>query len=330
MGIPERFYSYEIREQTQSYLNYPHAFISIPSRLETYGLDESKSDEILGHQYVLGIIPFTSLYLEHGIDSFFTESLVQHLHAQGIAPVIVSQRFSDSYRANALVLSAKLSASVYDLIFTRFVSFSGNLIVSGNDVEISFGDFYSQAQYPLIGHLLQTEVLEQLSKSKITDLMSYNQPHRLQGNKGFIPVVLEFPSVELADLSVLKKFAKTYGDSSAVFSTSMLARVVQRGAEAGVESIANLEPVAIAASFSNSDSFKEFTKIKIELTKLELKENLNVVVKYRISDQVAVCAISETIESSRDGSLNIALELAIKKTTRALLQNDREHCESAN
>ena len=324
VGIPERFYSYQIKQEKLNSISYPHVFIMLPNRLEAYGLDESKSDQILGHQFILGFMPFTSLYLEHGVDSFFLEAIVQYCHTQGIMPVIVSKRLVEAYKLNAINFKGNLDVTVYDLIFSRLLSFSGQLLVNGQNLEIDNQDLYMQIQYPLIGHLLQLSLSNALSESKAALPFSYKT---FSGNRGFVPLVIKFPIVDAITKSSLENFAKAYGDRNGVFTASMLSRVIQRGAEIGVEATNNIEAIALAADYSNAKSFSHLSYLQIRLLKLELSDNLKLTFSFEVDGKQKDCAVSQSINSSRDGALNIALEMATKKAVNAFLTKEIGICE---
>ena len=333
VGLPERFYSYELEQSQNKFLTYPKMFISIPSRSDTYGINVNESSYNLGHQFVLGLFPLTSLYLEHGVGSFYLESLIQYFHSQGISPLIISNKLAQSLDCPNLQIQGQLDLTVYDLIFSRLIDFSGDAAVKDyrggvTPVEINSLEFYSQAQYPLLAHLLQQSTSEALIASDLSKLIANCRNYNSIANKNVL--LLAFPDSRGLSSEILSRFAKAYGDHSGVFSASMLSRVAQRGAELALEPIG--EPIAMASNFGDFKGLEDFTKIEMLLVDIKLDDNLTLIVDYRVSSNKRIksyrCKASEDIDYSRDGALIIALEKSAQSSLSALFLKKPKVCEA--
>ena len=97
------------------------AYILLPENFQRQSLHDSSR---LGHQYIFGLIPVTSLYLTTSVDSLIVELLVKVLVAKGYEPVLVPAKARKLLASSsaALILEPRLEAgsvNAFDLLFLR-------------------------------------------------------------------------------------------------------------------------------------------------------------------------------------------------------------------
>ena len=78
MGLPEYVAHIPVKHSRIAGVGAPTALII----QDTFG-SRLSNPETLGHQYIFGFIPATSLYAQHGLDAALTELLLDVLTQQG-------------------------------------------------------------------------------------------------------------------------------------------------------------------------------------------------------------------------------------------------------
>ncbi len=137
MGLPEHFSSVKFEStHANPRMVLPTALVLVD---ETRGLGSTANGfdtPTLGHQYLLGIIPFTSVYFEHSEYSFVTEILQDTLHDFGFRVALTTLSQGDSVAAQlrpALIIQPnvqKLRLNAYDLFFLRSLNTDGDVSMS--------------------------------------------------------------------------------------------------------------------------------------------------------------------------------------------------------
>ena len=96
-------------------------------------LPPADGERTLGTQFLLGVIPFTRLYLEHGAESQLLETVIEAAQANSCMPLIVQESSLHAARAlfdSTIVVRPRvqnLSINAYDLIFSRLMSVSAEI-----------------------------------------------------------------------------------------------------------------------------------------------------------------------------------------------------------
>jgi hypothetical protein len=147
--------------------------------------ESARTQDSFGHQFLLGVIPFTSLYLEHGVDSLLHETAVDALETSGYLPYLVKEE--DLYSAVQLLSPqlilrptvSSLSLNAYDALFFRILSVSGGLslycyqlenngLLSNNLCvrdEISKREIKAYAHGPALASVLEQGMTEAFQKA---------------------------------------------------------------------------------------------------------------------------------------------------------------------
>ncbi|MCB0324843.1 MAG: hypothetical protein KDD69_14770 [Bdellovibrionales bacterium] len=152
MGLPEHFAGSGDGEAVPAALRFPRmaklrsgapqrfALVVLPpGQDELFGALKDDGPDTLGYQFLLGLIPFTRVYLQHGAQSFAHEVLVELLREQGYTPAVVAHAdriAAASALRPALVLSLEIegtSLHAFDAFFFRVLSLESDLTLERFD-----------------------------------------------------------------------------------------------------------------------------------------------------------------------------------------------------
>lgn len=219
--------------------------------------------ETLGYQFVLGFLPLTRLYLEHGINASVEEATLAVLQEQGYAPFIVGKKSfarAVSVIRPRLILSTNVSdvsLHAYDLIFLRVLSLDGTLTVSRISSNGILANSYSlpikEKRYRKHAHApAMASILEANLRNGMRELLADKRVGRQSRRPAVVPtktttplVLLESPSSRFPmPLEIGKQIAESYGFREVpAFSQAAVLRMVQRGLATGLdESFIALSP----------------------------------------------------------------------------------------
>lgn len=135
---------------------------------------EQEEEKSLGHQYLFGIIPFTSIYLKESADILVTKVLEDLLTSFGYNTIISNSSDLETVIKNQEVkffIQGKiknLSVSGFDVLFFRYLSVAGNVdfkafknIKSYQDNQPSYQQQYplNKSIYKLTAHLSELNLL---------------------------------------------------------------------------------------------------------------------------------------------------------------------------
>ena len=221
---------------------------------------------MLGCQYLFGLIPFTRVYLQHGIGHLLTESGID----QGIAAgrtVVVTDRNSAPAAAALLAPESSIqpevesiSLNAYDLLFFRYLKASGIVrfyFGSGGNLDHETVQLVDQSEFRSFGHApALARVLERgaadVTAAGLKQVFELsNRSFRPEPNRsaasGSRRIVLILPPriPEGIAASLGGFFGASYGYSGAVqFKAGQVERVIQLGLSAAA-SASGLYPAAI-------------------------------------------------------------------------------------
>jgi len=320
VGIPEKFYTSQNIQNTNLL---PKVFIVKSDKDDVYKIFDNKTKPALGNQFVLGVFPLTRIYLEHGAESFFIESIAQNLLSKGVVPILLSKRDSQSLNCPWIEIGSKpeIDFYVYDLLVTRLVKLNASASIKmkngfHHNLEVNSHDYYSQAQYPQLANFMQFETDQVLSESRINNYILNNFCNSIKQED---TLVVNFPRVSSRiEKEIPEDFLNAFKHQR--FNNSMLARLMQRGAETALDKDYRVMSV-LAGELSARN------KINIELLKLEVENNnflkLSLAfdfnykgLKFRDS-----CEVKQELDRSRDGAEIIAVEKAVYYAVKKLLSN---------
>jgi hypothetical protein len=216
----------------------------------------------VGHQYLLGFIPFTSVFLQHGAGIFFDEVATDVLRENGYQVLAVNEgaRHLLPLLRPELVLQTGVKdfrLNGFDAIFFRIVTLRGELTAdffSGDGAHLLLSEKrpleetdYRKFAYPPIlssaaertlrrefRSLLRTVPKVRQSIAAVTDAA---QADGSAEQSPRAPLLIFFPRFLNPPPVGLGRFvADSYGyESFAPFSNHALLRLIQRGIEGGVE-----------------------------------------------------------------------------------------------
>lgn len=213
------------------------------------------SPEILGYQFILGFIPMTRLYFEHGLNASVEEATLAVMQEQGYATFVVeSGSFSRAVSAvrPRIILStgvSDLSLHAYDAFFFRVLSLNGTLTVerlasSGAAVGKYFVPL-KEKRFRLQAHALAlASVFESSLFAGMRELLSTHRVSRKSRKPvGSLPVsgkplvFVESPSSQFEMPGQLgQQIADSYGFQGVpAYSQAEVLRMVQRGLVSGLD-----------------------------------------------------------------------------------------------
>lgn len=215
-----------------------------------------ESDEVgatLGHQYVLGIIPVTSLFYPYGEQALATEVTLRGLSQQGYVPIVAKD-------ASVVSISSVLhpagisrttledsSLNVYDAFFFRWLSAATALKVEALTVDrqrtsvsrtipraVHEHEFRKFGPAPLLSILFERGIQQAVAES-IPAIRRRKYP---RVSTGQMPTFVMMPELRLPQPAVRKLLdlvANAYGYSVS-FTAGQLSRILQRGFVQGIRS----------------------------------------------------------------------------------------------
>lgn len=231
----------------------------------------------LGHQFILGIIPMTSLFLQHGAECLAEDAALQYFAEQGLTTAVVSADGLPAWSARVhpesmLQIALKdFSANAYDLIVVRRLVVSGTLNGVQYDraggraaeirVPVSASEFAIQGQASQVAQNMRKAVHDamavlaaRLPPRSIRAVHTRTRAEDQARDRAAMVLVIAPPVLQpTGSLGAL--LAQSYGvPGMAAYSPGAVGRVFQRGLQSGL-------PAASAGSifgeaFSPADGWR--------------------------------------------------------------------------
>jgi len=349
MGMPELYAAEsqsemqtmsQARLSSQSYR--PAALVILPDSEDPYNLDSNLDEASLGYQYLLGFIPFTRLYFEHGLSNFLTEVSLQSFIAQGFQTFTTNRKNLDHVLAqicpftSARINVDTFNVNAYDLFLTRKLAVSsdatlqawvrsgaGGVIEKRYPIEIESSSFKKYALAPSLAYAAESAVVdkidEMLSSEKIArELKGAAVCRRDNSRKAVRLNFISLPTLELGVEGLADKFYASYGFKSLSISPSSLQRSAQRGIESYFLS-RGLPFLSSQALYPNI-SLEKYNQLDAHLENVEIVDkniSLNISIVFSDKERQGVllkksCEVNRELDYSRDGYLFLALENAFK------------------
>ncbi len=319
MGLPEYFSPFYQPKQghlaniiSQTAHNNPVALIVFNGDKSYTSINSATTVKHLGSQYLLGIFPFTSLYLQHTLDSLLIEKTINNLKVLGYQSHVTHKKnvkYIASLLQPNLVISPtfKTSINAYDLIFFRLLSLKGWLKVNfldanGNTMHsetlpIHKHNYKRTGFAPLLAQLLESsldkaleEILKQTKspyfpktrlKKSIISARKINQSKSVRQNNSpnllaILPTIISNKEAKL----LTEKVHLSYGfNNTPMLSMGATSRLFQRGLEEAakkhkITAVSSHPPLGtkINAAIPNIDNFWYLTS---ETTKVSILNRKN-------------------------------------------------------
>lgn len=295
-----------------------------------------------GHQYFLGFIPLTSVYLQHDLQSLALESAAEKFHEAGyrvaFAPEhdesLLPKLFPESYVLDVSLENIRLNA--FDLLVVRLADLSGELRL---DVRSPFAtdapvrslreplersEYRRFAHAPALANMLEQEINDALARAggKLPSMRAL----RFAGGAPQ-SAVSEDPTVILAARfsappapGTGEALAQSYGyQSRPAFSNTALLRIVQRGIEAGVEADGRPAVSLFHRSDARSLDVPPSTVVVSRVLRLApTADGLELVLSLELADgsRRLDCEMRPEAVSEMDGGLVVALERGAERVAR--------------
>lgn len=316
----------------------------------------------LGHQYVLGIIPLTYLYFQHGADTFVLELLLETARDMGLSVTVGARSEADRIRKHhpgaPVIELLPISASVtaYDVVFFRIVSMGieGGIVLPGGGGAIPLAaqttEYLASAHAPRLAlmfeRLARSLLIEQLRRLPLSSRRSH----------GADPPPSDIPRLlRIADPSFKKgafdeqggMIAAGYGFASVTpFGAGAVRRLVQRGFHAGATA-GSLLPVSVRQgeeSLRASECPEGSVLLGSEIERLTLDdERLGLEILLRaercrtglyVPLTRARCEVSLPLNTRVDGAAAVTVETAARLLAERFLRgresgtDEATRCES--
>jgi len=311
---------------------------------------ESGKSQTLGNQYLLGFIPLTSTYFEHGKQQLVEEALIDLMAKEGFRVAEVSKEDLEELAASTPLHSIfeanthELSTNAWDLLFIRKLTVSAEinltfynptftstlLPVLSERVEISESSFLPQAQGPRISSFVEAALKKNLEQ-QVQQIMKRPRLRNSSSNAGQKFLAVDMPQAEF-DISEVngKVIAESYGFTSwPGYSKGQLLRMIQRGLGQGVPE--NLQHATFAGNRgpypTGSMKLLETNVQRLELD--QKREQLSLVLNWTLTDQRGTgslqgsCVTSTSLNPELDGSWVFALEQAASRISETLFNREQ-------
>lgn len=206
-------------------------------------------EETLGHQYLLGIFPFTYLFQQHGGETFAQELILTTARDLGVDAIVASTQDRDELirrlapGASVVLSKPRLAVTAYDLIFVRMALTSAEIPLG---IRSRFGEreivvrkeqtrYLSQAQAPRLAAdlsaLVRPGLAAALSSIRLDGRRSEPSPD--EKDERFLVLIADPRFAIPPPVGIGKSIATSYGfDYVPPFTYGSLRRLVQRGLHA--------------------------------------------------------------------------------------------------
>ena len=219
--------------------------------------------ETIGHQYLLGMIPFTRLFLQHTKESLVIETALKLVGELGADPLVVARdhatKVAHHVQPRAIVAPSlsDLSIVAYDAFFFRLIRVSGTVNLRFLKIEsdrgslilerevampIAMSQFRRRGHAAVLAYLTESELYAALQGPLERYLRSKKRSRRQAQDLG--KSISLSPMIELRPVRVhtsipqtsLQEIANSYGFGNAVtLSPLQVSRLLQRGFAAEAE-----------------------------------------------------------------------------------------------
>ncbi|MFN8388701.1 MAG: hypothetical protein U0136_00250 [Bdellovibrionota bacterium] len=285
----------------------------------------------LGHQYLLGIFPLTSVYFQHGVERQATELVVDALLEKGYRVVTAPPSAAPSAAAQvrpSVVIRPQivgLRINGFDAVFFRMLDLSGELRVTFlsldaerevREVRRSLAEthYKKYAHAPLLANTFQRKVRSALevalaSEPTLRHSRLLSTAGAEAGAESFVVVELPY-YVNPPALGIGKFIAASYGyDSVSALNNRALSRLIQRGVE--VELSRGGTPFAsIQSSAFPVPDHARALGIAIEALELEEETKLHLRTRFTSASGAQICEAHEPMAEHVDGAWVVTLENA--------------------
>ena len=301
----------------------------------------------LGHQFLLGFIPFTSVYLQHDPNSLLIETVVEQLLRDGFRVALYpegSGRVAGRRLPDAILTRLRFSelrVNAFDLLILRSADIDGSVQIDFSSpfnpdepvkrlvAPVEVNEFRRLAHAPALAALLERSTFTAMEGlggklPSARQLRWSDAPNGgLGGEVGDAPLLILSPRFVLPPAAAAgTSLAQSYGyQSRPAFSNTALLRIVQRGLEQGA-----IESEKAFISFphqldlgsgapSGTDLALQTAVTKLEATDDVVKLGLKLTLVPGHSEE---CLWEIEAVSEMDGGLVVAVERAAAAAVKKL------------
>jgi hypothetical protein len=343
-GLPEPVSGYVLSDSRLTKVFIPDTV----ALLKNEGSNQASKNRELGSQYLLGFIPLTSTYFEHGKQQLVDEVVIDLLAKDGFRVAEVQKKDLAKLKSSmplqgiVEVKIDSLRANAWDLLLTRKLSVSAELVVNfynqnsadtlrpsfSQKVEISEYSILPQAQGPRI-----STFIEKTLKNKLEPLLQQvrKRPklrHQSVEESGkFLAVDMPRAEFDISEING-KIIADSYGFKTwPGYSQGQLLRMIQRGVHQGIPS--DTKSASFAGSrgpYPNVDMKILKTNVnRLELnqreSKLSLELNWNLISSDRPTPLSGRCTSNSYLDENLDGGWVFALEKAAANISNTMFSH---------
>lgn len=352
MGLPEVVGSSSIPGKSSAL--YPVPQSSYSARLGrsnafvllgTHSYDDKFAGLSLGHQFLLGFIPFTRVFLEHGPERFLTEVFIQVLLDEGhrVLEVPASQMRGVPPQvplSAALTLSVEeLRVNAYDAVFFRIADVAGRVLIRylspsnftplrQEEFALDATEYRRQAQAPVLSSMLQRNfrtaaqsLLQRGPSHRISRVLTEPAVDSVAASEMlwlFTPVFEKPPAPAIGEY-----LSASYGFASVpALPPPAILRLVQRGMGGELFRV----NTAFVSVLDAGDDLSPDRALRVFVKRLEVEDSKRIVLETRFREEAdgvvqreGNCAITLSELGGVDGAAVITLEQAAALSLRAFL-----------
>lgn len=348
VGLPE-YYSNQLQYEDASYSKLKSLKkITKPTLVlqsDYKPLCSNQTDVSLGHQYLFIFLPFSTLYLQNGIDEFVREETAEHLAVKGYEVFFTNSTEVRPFDYQLQIKTDDFSLTAYDALFFRIQNISGNLqwLLSQNGVdlltktsEISKRNYKSSASPAELFLLLETQVRNLLINNfPIADKFAYKSSIKIDDS-----ILILKPHLPELKQSDLQMFSESYGFKNVIkIGPENLARTAQKGIEDSLfcKSRPGFSYFGSVQQLNDSQiDVNTFSKIlDVKINQLELqssgeKEGISLDITFSLLDLArdntsplkrVRCEVFKKLITKKDGSWLLTLRTATAEAAEYFLTN---------
>jgi len=316
MGIPEVFSSVDARS-TRGFP--PRAVVVTPRGQE--------ADSSVGYQFVLGLFPFTRVFLEHGPQTLLHELLIDQLQVSGFE--VYSNRSAptqaEALKPELLIQPTieSFSLNAYDGLFFRLRSLAIEAKVPPlGAISLSKKEVAKSAHAPELARFAEERI-----QFELRALLERHRSPRARKRKELVHRLLLLPPPELSFASeqLGSTLARSYGFASVrAYDNARIARIMQRGLEQAAHAL-KLEAYSINGYSEEAIPpgawllYAEVLKSEFLAESLQLRIQFNLRERSGALIRASECEANTPFVTSGDGRTIKTLERAFSEITTAFL-----------
>jgi len=306
---------------------------------------EDERTSSLGHQYLLGILPFTRVFAQHGVSSFAEEVAGRILTERGYRVVYVPRKtlartLFEMPLSLIVAPRPEVRVNAFDLFVVRMAAISGEVacdfyspsslgLMRTGKGEVEESEYRKQAQAPVLADLLERSLRSGIEKClrQAPSLREARLEKTVSDAGPEVPATIWILAPEFSRPpapTVGQRVAGSYGyDSVSPFSYATLLRLMQKGVSTELAQ----GDVPAAAMLSREIVGSPSRALRIVSDCLELSDDEEMRVCFTFSEEsfgATVrsdrCEVRIPLPSRVDGALAVSLERSAAAAAAAFMK----------